>query len=90
MEYSKANKTQKVMRFRSADIEIRAQQEGESVKIDIMKSGTCVHRVTIDDAFDAIENSWIADLFAREDRIALSQLSRDADDYVGGLNINQG
>jgi len=90
MGFMQTKDTVKALRFHGADIEIRAQQDGESVKIDIMKSGACVHRLTIDDAFDSIENSWIADLFAREDRVALSELSRDADAYIGELNINQG
>ena len=46
--------------------------------------------LTIDDAVGRMEHGWIANLFAREDRVALSDLASDADDYISGLNINQG
>ena len=44
----------------------------------------------IDDAIGRMAHSWIADLFAREDRTALSEIAGDADDYISKLNINQG
>jgi hypothetical protein len=82
--------TPKSMRFDGADLEIRAQLGQKSVTIDIMKSGACVHRLTINDAVGRLDNSWIADLFAREDRIELSAMQGEMDDYIGGLDVNQG
>lgn len=76
--------------FADADLEIRAQLDQQTVTINIMKSGTCVHRLTISDAVGPMEHSWIADLFARDDRVELSQIVRDAEDYVSHLDINQG
>ena len=37
-----------------------------------------------------MEHSWIANLFAREDTVALSELTSEAEDYISQLNINQG
>lgn len=76
--------------FGPADLQIRAQLDGDQVTINVMKSGACVHRLTIEDAVGRMEHSWIADLFAREDRVDLSKLSSDAEDYISQLNINQG
>lgn len=84
------NQNMKAVEFGAADLEIRAQLDGDNVTINVMKSGACVHRLTIEGAVGRMEHSWIADLFAREDRVALSQLSSDAEDYISQLNINQG
>lgn len=82
--------TSQYLRFGGTDLEIRAELNSDSVTIDILKSGNCVHRLTVDDALGRMEHGWIADLFAREDRIALSQLTNEADEFVSNLNINQG
>ena len=37
-----------------------------------------------------IENAWLADMFMRDDRVQLGQLSADVEDYVETLNIAQG
>ncbi|MGI9520755.1 MAG: hypothetical protein ACR2PG_03805 [Hyphomicrobiaceae bacterium] len=85
-----SQKAVKAVNFDQADLEIRAQLEGNSVTINILKSGSCVHRLTIEDAVGRMEHSWIADLFAREDRLTLTDLTREAEDYISELNINQG
>lgn len=87
---TQANDAVNALRFAGADLEIQAKRDGESVTINVLKSGACVHRLTIDDAFGRMEHGWIADLFAREDRVALADLAKDADDYIDELNINQG
>ncbi|MEQ1615088.1 MAG: hypothetical protein ABL904_20255 [Hyphomicrobiaceae bacterium] len=78
------------MNFNGADLEIRARLGTNSLTIDIMKSGACVHRVTVDDAVGPLENGWIAALFAREHRVELSALAGEVGDYIDGLNVNQG
>ena len=82
--------TDQSLRFDQADLEIRASLGGDRVTIDVMKSGACVHRLTINDAVGRMEHSWIANLFAREDTVALSELTSEAEDYISQLNINQG
>lgn len=82
---------QNKMRLDAADLEVSAQLGGDgSAVIRIMKSGTCVHQLTIGDASTRMEHSWLADLFAREDRVLLSALSRQADEYLSTLDIRQG
>lgn len=76
--------------FNDADLEIRAQLGQTALTIDIVKSGACVHRVTINDAIGPLEHGWIAALFAREDRVELGALVDEVDDYIDGLNVNQG
>jgi len=80
----------KSLRFDGADLEIRAQMTAGAVTINVMKQGSCVHRLVIDDAATPLEHGWLADLFAREDRVDLAVIAREADEYVSGLNINQG
>lgn len=87
---TQATSAERKLTFSNTDLEIRAEIDQKAVTINIMKSGTCVHRLTISDAVGPLEHGWIVDLFAREDRIELSQLVRDAEDYVSDLNINQG
>ena len=37
-----------------------------------------------------IENTWLADMFMRDDRVHLGKLSADVEEYVETLNIAQG
>jgi hypothetical protein len=90
MQNSELSPTVAKMSFAGADLEIMARLGDNSVTIDIVKGGACVHRLTLDDAIAPIEHGWLADLFAREDRVTLTTLKRDADEYVASLNINQG
>jgi hypothetical protein len=85
----KANASQ-TLRIDSTDLEVRAQVAGTSMTIQVMKAGACVHQLTIGDACQPMEHTWIADLFARDDHIELASLVRDADDYISNLDINQG
>lgn len=78
------------LNFERADLQIQAHLDDKNMTIDIMKSGTCIHRLTLADAVGRMEHSWIADLFAREDRVDVSRIAGEADDYVQSLNISQG
>ncbi len=80
----------KSLLFDGTDLEIRAQLHNKTVTIDVVKAGRCVHRVVIDDAVGPLEHEWIADLFAREDRVHLGHLTREAAEYLESLNTNQG
>ncbi len=80
----------KSLRFDGVDMEIRAQMGQGDMTVDFVKGGTCVHTLVIKDAGTPLEHSWLADLFAREDKIELSRIAREADEYVSGLDINQG
>jgi hypothetical protein len=76
--------------FASADLEVRSRLHDHTLQLEILKSGVCVHRVTVANATGSLENSWLAELFAREDSIDLGTMSHDIDDFVGGLDIRQG
>lgn len=71
-------------------LEVRASLEANALTVSILKHGACVHRVVVDDARKALENGWIVDLFAREERVQLAQLDREAHDYLSELDIKQG
>jgi hypothetical protein len=90
MQHGHVSSATQSLRFDLADLEIQAVWRAPTVTIEILKSGACVHRLIIDDAASPIEHRWLMDLFAREDRVDLGSMSRDADDYVIGLNVNQG
>jgi hypothetical protein len=76
--------------FKSADVEIWARLGQRDVTIDVVKSGACVHRLTINDAIGRMEHSWIAEMFAREDKVDLGDIVSDVEDYVSNLDIKQG
>ena len=80
----------KCIQFDGTDIEVCVQLLSASMRIDVLKSDVCVHSVVIDHAADPIEHSWLADLFAREDRVELRELANDVDEYLKSTNTNQG
>lgn len=82
--------TKQFMRFAGTDLEVRISLANASLTIVVMKSGACVHRIVLDHATDPIENAWLAELFARDDRVPMDELAHQLDDYVAGLNPNQG
>lgn len=76
--------------FDAAEIQIQAHMLDRALTIDILKSGTRVHRVTLSDAASRLEHGWLADLFAREHRVDLKAIAGEMHDYVENLDINQG
>ena len=80
----------KCIQFDGTDIEVCVRLDNAAMRIDVMKSDVCVHSVIIDHAADPIEHSWLADLFAREDRVELRELANDVDEYLKSTNTNQG
>ena len=54
------------LKFAGADLEVRAQMGQQCLTIEVMKSGACVHRVTVNDVTGPLEHGWIAHLFAGE------------------------
>lgn len=76
--------------FKSADLEIWARLDQSDATIDVVKCGARVHRFIISGAVGRMEHNWIAELFAREDKVDLGAIVRDAEDYVSGLDIRQG
>ena len=81
---------EKSVKLDGTDIEVQVKLHQAVMRIDVMKSGVCVHSVIIDHAQDPLENAWLADLFAREDHVELRDLAKEVDDYLMSTNINQG
>ncbi len=90
MAHERPEAVDQALKFVGTDLEVRVALANASLTIEVMKSGACVHRVVLDHATDPIEHAWLAELFARDDHIPLDELAHQLDDYVGGLNPNQG
>ena len=78
------------MKLQGTDLEIGATLADGALSLEVLKSGVVVHRLVLDHATDRLENAWLADLFAREDRVRMRDLAGQVDDYVGSLDVNQG
>lgn len=81
---------QQVAKFPGTDLEIRAKLADASLTLEVVKSGAVVHRVVLDHATDPLEHAWLAELFAKDEHVRIDEMARQLDDYVGGLNTNQG
>ncbi len=86
-----ATKTiEQALKFDGTDLEVRVGLANTSLTIEVLKSGACVHRVILNHATDPIENAWLAELFARDERVPMDELAHQLDEYVAGLNPNHG
>ena len=81
---------EKCIPLEGTDIQVCVRLENESMRIDVKKSNACVHTVIIDNAEDSLEHSWLANLFSREDRVAMRDLAQEMDEYLVSTNTNQG
>lgn len=76
------------------DVTLPANDQTEDIPSP--SAGACatprlvVHTVLVDHVADPIENSWLADMFAREDHVELRDLAKDVDEYLLSTNTNQG
>ena len=76
--------------FADTDLEIKACLVNAALTIEVLKSGACVYRVVLDHAADPIEHAWLADLFARDERVPMQEIADQVEDYVASLNTSQG
>lgn len=76
--------------FPGTDIEVLVSLKDGNLAVDVKKADKLVYRVVVEEATGPIENAWIVDLFTRSDRVRLSDLSSEVDDYLGSLNNAQG
>ena len=90
MADSQRKNIERCVQLDGTDIEVCVRLKNASMRIDIKKSNVCVHTVFVDHAADPIENSWLADMFAREDHVELWDLAKDMDEYLLSTNTNQG
>jgi len=72
------------------DLEVTVSLENGDLTMALNKANTRVYRVVIEQATMPLENAWLADMFMRDERVRLAELSAEVDEYVGTLNIAQG
>jgi hypothetical protein len=72
------------------DLEVIVSLENDALTMVLTKADKRVYRVVVEQATIPIENAWLADMFMRDDRVRLGELSAELADYVESLNISQG
>ena len=72
------------------DLEVYISLENGELTLQVMKANTRVYRVVVEQATAPIDNAWIAEMFGRDDRVRLADLSSDVADYMATLDIAQG
>ena len=72
------------------DLEVIVSLENDALTMVLTKANKRVYRVVVEQATMPIENAWLADMFMRDDRVRLGELSAELADYVESLNISQG
>ena len=76
--------------FPGTDLAVMVELNGSELSLTVNKADRRVYRVVLEQATMPIENTWLADMFMREDRVHLGKLSADVEEYVETLNIAQG
>ena len=72
------------------DLEVHIGLADDDLALEVRKAGRLIHRVVVEQATGPVEQAWIVDLFARSDRVCLTDISAEADDYLNSLDIAQG
>jgi hypothetical protein len=72
------------------DLTVFVELNGSELSLTVNKAERRVYRVILEQATMPIENTWLADMFMRDDRVHLGKLSADVEEYVETLNIAQG
>lgn len=76
--------------FPGTDLTVFVELNGSELSLAVNKADRRVYRVVLEQATMPIENTWLADMFMRDDRVHLGRLSADVEEYVETLNIAQG
>jgi hypothetical protein len=76
--------------FPGTDLTVLAELNGSELSLTVNKAERRVYRVILEQATMPIENTWLADMFMRDDRVHLGKLLADVEEYVETLNIAQG
>jgi hypothetical protein len=78
------------LEFPGTDLTVFVELNGSELSLTVNKANRRVYRVVLEQATMPIENTWLADMFMRDDRVHLGKLSADVEEYVETLNIAQG
>jgi len=76
--------------FTGTDLTVFVELNGSELSLTVNKADRRIYRVVLEQATMPMENTWLADMFMREDRVHLGKLSADVEEYVETLNIAQG
>jgi hypothetical protein len=76
--------------FPGTDLTVVVELNNGELSMTVSKANTSVYRVVLEQATTPLEHAWLADMFMRDDRVQLRELSADVEDYVETLNIAQG
>ena len=76
--------------FPGTDLTVFVELNASELSLTVNKADRRVYRVVLEQATMPIENTWLADMFMRDDRVHLGKLSADVEEYVETLNIAQG
>ena len=76
--------------FPGTDLEVIVTLEDGDLTMELHKSNVRLHRVVVEQATASLDNMWLADMFVREERVRLADISADMTDYLSSLNISQG
>ena len=76
--------------FPGTDLAVAVRLDNGQLTMIVSKANRSVYRIVIEQATMKIENAWLADMFMRDDRVRLAELSADIEVYVESLNTSQG
>ena len=76
--------------FPGTDLTVSVELHGSQLSLTVNKADRRVYRVVLEEATMPIENTWLADMFMRDDRVHLGKLTADVEEYVETLNTAQG
>ena len=76
--------------FPDTDLNVRVTLDGGDLTMEVLKAGTLVYRVVVEQAAGPIESAWIVDLFMRNDRVRLSDMAAEIAEYLESLDSAQG
>ena len=75
--------------FPDTDLTTLVILENGTLTMLVSKAGKSVYRA-VEQATLPLPNAWLTDMFMREDRVRLSELCAEVEEYVDSLNISQG
>jgi hypothetical protein len=76
--------------FPGTDLAVVVELTNGELSLTVHRADRCVYRVVLEQATMPLEDAWLADMFMRDDRVRLAELSKDLAEYVETLNVAQG
>ena len=83
------NQIERVMLV-GTDLEVIVSLDQDELTIELRKSNVALHRVIVEQATAPMEDIWLADLFVRDARVRLADVSADIIDFLADRDVAQG